>query len=68
MQRLPRGLNVVRAESRRHRLDALSLAGQQQTSAIVLQRRVSIFVSRGSCQALDICRETSLLRAWRGEA
>jgi hypothetical protein len=29
---------------------------------------VSIFVSRGGSQALDICRETFLLWAWRGEA
>jgi hypothetical protein len=29
---------------------------------------VAIFVSRGACQALHECRETLLLRAWRGEA
>ena len=52
VQGLPRGLNAVRTESRRHRLDALSLTRQQQTFAVVLQRRVSIFVSRGGRQAL----------------
>ena len=68
MQRLTRGLNVMRAESRSHRLDALPFAGQQQTPAIVLQRRVPVFVPRGVRQALYICREASLLWAWRREA
>ena len=66
VQRLPCGLHIVRTESRRHRLDALSLTGQQETLAVVLQRRVSILVSRGGRQALYICRETLLLWAWRG--
>ena len=68
VQGLPRGLHIVRPESRGHRLDALSLTGQQQPFAVVLQRRVSIFVSRGGRQALYICRETLLLWAWRQEA
>jgi site-specific recombinase XerD len=33
----------MRTESRRHRLDALSLTWQQQTFAVVLQRPVSIW-------------------------
>jgi len=68
VQRLARSLNVVRVESCRHRLDALSFAGQQQTHAIVLQRRVPVFVPRGVRQALYICREAFLLWAWRREA
>ena len=68
VQGLPCSLHIVRTKSRSHRLDALSLTGQQQTFAVVLQRRVSIFVSRGSRQAFHICRETLLLWAWRGEA
>ena len=66
VQRLACSLNVVRVESRRHRLDALSFAGQQQTLAILLQRRVPVFVPRGARQALYICREAFLLWAWRG--
>ena len=46
VQTLARGLDIVRAESRRHRLDALTLARQQQTFAIVLQR-----ARRSSCPA-----------------
>jgi hypothetical protein len=68
VQRLARSLNVLRIESRRHRLDALSFAGQQQTLAIVLQRRVTVFVPRGARQAFYICREAFLLWAWRREA
>ena len=68
MQRLARSLNVVRVEPRRHRLDALSFAGQQQPLAIVLQRRLSVFVPRGARQAFYICREAFLLWAWRREA
>src|SRR5215831_16290773 len=51
----------------RNWLDALALTGEQQTLAIVLQRRVPVFVPRGARQAVDICREASLLWAWRGE-
>ena len=68
VQRLARSLNIVRIESRRHRLDALTFAGQQQTLAIVLQRRVPVFVPRGARQAFYICREAFLLWAWRREA
>ena len=68
VQRLACGLNVVRVQSRRHRLDTFSFAGQQQTLAIVLQRRVPVFVPRGARQALYICREAFLLWAWRREA
>jgi hypothetical protein len=68
VQRLSCGLNIMRTESRRHRLDALSLTWQQQTFAVVLQWPVSIFVSRGLRQAFQICRETLLLWAWGREA
>jgi hypothetical protein len=36
--------------------------------AVILQRRVPVFVLRGVRQALYICREAFLLWAWRGEA
>jgi len=51
MERLPSGLNVMRVESRRHRLDALPFAGQQQTLAIVFERPMPIFVPRGARQS-----------------
>jgi len=35
---------------------------------IALQRFLPVFVPSGDCQALHICREASLLLAWRGEA
>ena len=68
VQRLARSLNLMRVEPRRYRLDALSFAGQQQPLAIVLQRRLSVFVPRGARQAFYICREAFLLWAWRREA
>ena len=52
----------------RHRLNALPLARQQQTLAIILQRSVSVFVPRGGRQALNIGREALLLWAWRRES
>src|SRR5215813_12473233 len=67
MQGLARSLGVMGIQASCHWLDALTLTGQQQTPAIVLQRRVPVFVPRGARQAVDICREASLLWAWRGE-
>jgi hypothetical protein len=68
MQGLARPLGVMGIQASCHWLDALALTGQQQTLAIVLQRRVPVFVPRGLRQALNICREAFLLWAWRGEA
>ncbi len=42
--------------------------GSSQSSAVVLQRRLPIFVPCGSRQAIHICREALLLWAWRGKA
>jgi len=68
VQALAHWLDVLRVQTGRHRLNALALPGQQQSLAVVLQRCVPVFVPRGVGQALDICREASLLWAWRGEA
>jgi hypothetical protein len=68
MERLMRPPYVLWSQARRHRLDTLALAGQQQPCAIVLQRRVPIGMPRGVSQTLDICREAPLLWAWRREA
>ena len=61
-------LDITGIEPCRHRRDALTLAGQQQTLAIILNRCVSVFVPRAGRQALHICREALLLWAWRGES
>jgi hypothetical protein len=67
MQGLTGPLGVMGIQPSCHWLDALALPGQQQTLAIVLQRRVPVFMPRGARQAVDIYREASLLWAWRGE-
>jgi hypothetical protein len=67
VQRLALSLHATWIESCRHRLDAFPFAGLQQTLAIVLQRRVPIFVPRGARQAVHISREAFLLWAWRAE-
>jgi hypothetical protein len=58
---LPCSLDIVRTESCRHRLDALSLPRQQQAFAAVLQGSVSIFMSRRNRQALYMPRNASLV-------
>ena len=68
VQRLARRLNIARIESRRHRLNALTLTGQQQALTVILQRRMPVFVPRGVRQAIHICREAFLLWAWRRQA
>src|SRR5215468_9886447 len=68
VQTLTHRLDVFRIQAGGHRLNTLAFTGQQQSLAVVLQRLLPVLMSRGCCQALHICRETSLLRAWRGEA
>jgi hypothetical protein len=68
VERLMPAANIVWSQARRHRFDTLAFSGQQQSGAIVFQRLVPVGVPRGVCQALDICREAPLLRAWRREA
>src|ERR1017187_4835858 len=68
VERLVLATNIVWSQTCRHRLDTLALAGQQQSSAVVLQRCVPVGMPRGVSQALDICREAPLLWAWRREA
>ena len=65
MQGLARPLGVMGIQASCHWLDALAIPGQQQPLAIVLQRRLSVFVPRGARQAFYICREAFLLWAWR---
>src|SRR5215471_20461660 len=68
VQTLTHRLDVFRIQAGGHRLNTLPFTGQQQSLAVVLQRLLPVLMSRGCCQALHICRETSLLRAWHGEA
>jgi hypothetical protein len=63
MQRLVCAANVIGSQPRSHRLDTLAFSWQQQSSAVVPQRSVSICVPRGIGQALNICREAPLLWA-----
>jgi hypothetical protein len=53
--------NIVASQPGGHGLNALACALEQQASAIVLQRDVSIGMPCGSRQALDICRKASFL-------
>jgi hypothetical protein len=68
VQALAHSLDILRIQTGRHRLDALAFSGQQQSLAVALQRCLPVFVPRGGRQAFYICREASLLWAWRGEA
>jgi hypothetical protein len=68
VQRLAHRLNVPGIKAGSHRLYTLALTGQQQSLAVVLQRRMPVFVPRGVRQAFHICREALLSWAWRGEA
>ena len=61
MKRLMHTPHIIGRQSGGHRFHALSFPWQQQTSAIVLQRKLSVSVPRGFCQALDICRKASFL-------
>jgi hypothetical protein len=65
MQRLVHPTHVVGGEPSGHGFDAFPFAGQQQASAIVLQRSVPIGMPCGFRQTLDICRKALFLWAWR---
>jgi hypothetical protein len=67
VQRLVHATHIVWGQPCGHRLDAFALARQQQTHAVVLQRRMPISMPCGFRQALNICRKASLLWAWRRE-
>jgi hypothetical protein len=64
MQRLVHSPDIVGRQARGHRLDALTLTGQQQRGAVVLQRNVAIGVPCGFRQALQVSRKAFLLWAW----
>jgi hypothetical protein len=66
MQRLVHAPDAVRSQPGRHRVHALTLAWNQQTGAVVLQRNRAIGMSRGFPQAIHIGRKAFLLWAWRG--
>jgi hypothetical protein len=66
MQRLVHPSHIGAGEPRGHGFDAFPFARQQQAGAIVLQRNMTIGMSCGFRQALDICRKALLLWAWRG--
>jgi hypothetical protein len=65
MQRLVHPTHMIAGESRGHGFDAFPFARQQQACAVVLQRNVTIGMSCGFGQALDICRKALFLWAWR---
>ena len=54
MQRLVRRLDTPRLHARRHRLDALAGAGQQQARAVGPERRCAVGVPERARQSLDI--------------
>ena len=62
MQRLMRRLHATGRNPRRHRLDALALARQQQPRAIGLQRRLPVSVAERRRQGLDIGRKSRFTR------
>src|SRR5579864_5802082 len=57
--------NIIGVEASSHWFHALALAGQQQASAIGLQRNGTIAMPRGLRQAIKVGREAFLLGAWR---
>ena len=57
MQRLVPGLHPARLKPRRHRLDALALARQQQTRAIGPRRRRPARVPQDRCDLVQIRRK-----------
>ena len=65
MQRLVHPTHIVGGKPRGHGFDAFPFAGQQQASAIVLQRNVPIGMPSGFSQALDKYRKALFLQAWR---
>jgi len=65
VQRLVHPPDVIRGQTRRHRLDALTLSRKQQSGAIRLQGNSTIHVPCGLRQAVKIGRKALLPGAWR---
>jgi hypothetical protein len=65
MQRLVHAPHIIGSESRSHRLNALTLSRQKQTSAVCLERNYPVRMSRRLRQVIEICSEPFLLCAWR---
>jgi len=66
MQGLAGGLDAVWVQASGHGFHGLALAGQQQATAAVFQRFLSVPMPRGLGQALQVGSEALLLRAWPG--
>src|SRR5215467_10038803 len=65
VQGLMHAADVVGGQTSSHRLNALTIAWKQESSAVILERNVSVSVPCGLGQALDICRKACFLWAWR---
>ena len=61
-QRLMLGRNPSRRHDRRHRLDALALAGHQQAGAIILERPRPVLAAQNCRQGIDILSKTRFTR------
>src|SRR5437867_11184875 len=57
--------DIIGSQTGGHRLNALPLAWQQKGGAVVFHRDIPVSMPCGFRQALDICRKTSFLWAWR---